>query len=519
MKGKKEIALIIMAALSMCACTKETERSQDLSNEVSQKEASIETSNEGLSEGSNAAATTAISSNKPEQRYTREADDKSGLYTAFLNNEEQVTIELEHKYNDCAGIVDDDFKFDPGESINLKTLTERLSGAFSNDGEEVFLEHHRYIDCGNDGEKELLITFKLQETDPDYYSLVIKERDGKLYLRYGKYGENSYISDDGYIHSSGKYTGSSYYFKYGFLDKDVNYIFYYSGIYYFDWAEQMLMHYPNKDASLWNDSQLISYNLGEDDNAKTYSRFFRDYDKDYKKENDPDSSFVKALKQDGMNLCTEEELEKLLDDRAKEIGWDRNTAILTEKELEAIDENFNVIEKDNIENRVFLKEEFSNEKEINEIEETVSYIKENFEMEAKSITGSYKVVSGKREGDTYTVRVEVTEGDNWAELVFPPRDVTFTKDGDTYKFISNKFDWAKESNIDKSYKVDLDKYSGSVYCYIYEYSDANSPSNLIAPGESFIYVVYNGKCITRITKHPEEITTNEADELVEEYLK
>ena len=492
MKGKRVIALFIMAALFMCACKKDE---------------------------STVASSAASSVAEPEKSYPVEADDKSGLYTAFLNNEEQVTIELEHEYSDYDGSVDDDFKFEPGENLSLNTLTERVSEAFSDHGEDVFLGDHRYIDCGNDGEKELLVTFQHKETDPDFYSFVIKEREGKLYLRFGKFGEGSDIGDDGYVQSAGKYSGSSSYFEEGFLDKDCNYIFYYSGVYNLDLADYMSTFYPDEDASLWNDSQLISYTFGQYDEAKTYFRFFRGYDKDYKKENDPDSYFVKTLKKSGIDLCTEEELEKLLYDRAKEIGWETSVPTeLTQEELDAINEDFNVIKKDNIENRIFLKEEFSTEKEIEDIQETVSYVKEHFETEAKSITGSYKVVSGKKEGDKYTVRVEVTDGDNWAELVFPPRDVTFTKDGDTYKFIANKFDWAEESNIDKSYRVDLKEYSGSLYCYTYEYSDEQSQSNLIEPGESFIYVVYNGECVDRIKDHPEMITSEEADGIIKEYL-
>ena len=210
--------------------------------------------------------------------------------------------------------------------------------------------------------------------------------------------------------------------------------------------------------------------------------------------------------------------QDLSENISQEVVEEKTTsAKLSDAELDAINEDFNDI--NNVNCRVFVSSEFDSEKEIEEIKETVKYIEENFETESKSITGSYEVVSGEKDGDKYTVRVEVTDGDNWSEIVFPPRDVTFTKDGDTYKFISNLFDWAVGSNKDKSYSVDLSKYDGAIDCYVYEYSDDQSPSTLIEQGESFVYVVYNGKLATRISDHPDKITTEEADAIIEESLQ
>ena len=92
---------------------------------------------------------------------------------------------------------------------------------------------------------------------------------------------------------------------------------------------------------------------------------------------------------------------------------------LSKEELASIENDFNEYQPNfYIE---YLNSEFDTESEIKEIEETIEFIKDD-PSEIKSLCGKYKCVSGTKEGDLYKVHVEVVEGDNWSEVVFPPRD-------------------------------------------------------------------------------------------------
>ncbi|SCZ81567.1 hypothetical protein [Pseudobutyrivibrio xylanivorans] len=106
--------------------------------------------------------------------------------------------------------------------------------------------------------------------------------------------------------------------------------------------------------------------------------------------------------------------------------------------------------------------------------------------------GTYKCVSGTKQGNQYNVRIEVTDGDDWSEVVFPSRDVTFIKDGDNIQYISNIFDWAEGCVKEQSFELDLPQYDGKTCIYTYE----NVPD---FEDKAFIYVINNGKKVDRIS--------------------
>ncbi|MBP3201610.1 MAG: hypothetical protein J6M39_08200 [Lachnospiraceae bacterium] len=99
--------------------------------------------------------------------------------------------------------------------------------------------------------------------------------------------------------------------------------------------------------------------------------------------------------------------------------------------------------------------------------------------------GEYKCVSGSRTGNEYTVHVEVVEADNDNEVVFPPRDVTFTKEGDEYTFISNIFDWTSGADENLTLETEFKQFDGKTYIYTYQTVE-DRPN-------SYVYVINNGK--------------------------
>ena len=171
---------------------------------------------------------------------------------------------------------------------------------------------------------------------------------------------------------------------------------------------------------------------------------------------------------------------------------DKETTVeLSKEELASIENDFNEYQPNfYIE---YLSSEFDTESEIKDIEETIEFIKDD-PSEIKSLCGKYKCVSGTKEGDLYKVHVEVVEGDNWSEVVFPSRDVTFKKENDSYKFVSNIFDWASGSNLDAAYEVDMPELKGTTNFYVYDNLED-------FPNESFIYAVNNGKKFDRLLLH------------------
>ncbi len=164
---------------------------------------------------------------------------------------------------------------------------------------------------------------------------------------------------------------------------------------------------------------------------------------------------------------------------------------LSKEELATIEKDFNEYQPNFY--IVYLKSEFDTESEIKDIEETIDFIKET-PSELKRIHGKYKCVSGTKEGDLYKVHLDVIESDNWGDVVFPPRDITFKKNKDGYEFVSNRFDWASESNLDVAYEVDMPELDGTTNFYVYDNVEG-------FPNESFIYPVNDGKNFDRILLH------------------
>ena len=99
--------------------------------------------------------------------------------------------------------------------------------------------------------------------------------------------------------------------------------------------------------------------------------------------------------------------------------------------------------------------------------------------------GEYKCVSGSKNGNEYTVHVEVVEADNDNEVVFPPRDVTFSKEDNEYTFISNVFDWSSGADEDLTLEAEFTQYEGKTYIYTYQ--------NIEDKPYSYVYVINDGK--------------------------
>ena len=235
------------------------------------------------------------------ERYQQAKDDKSGNYTAFLNNEKKAKV-------DC-----DDFVFESEEKkeYDFEELKELASDSTSL-RENPCDSGYRYIDCGCDGEKELLIW--VSKSNSEYgFGFVLKDEGGELYIRYvSESWEKFYegICEDGYVSGFGKAGASLAIYDYGYLDKDARYHVFYTCQYYLALDLGMA---GIEDEDVLNNNQLLVYSFGMYGDAKSEDSMCTD-------EGFVDTWIKKSFIDDGYKFYSKKELKERMLKRADEIG-------------------------------------------------------------------------------------------------------------------------------------------------------------------------------------------------------
>ena len=235
------------------------------------------------------------------ERYQQAKDDKSGNYTAFLNNEKKAKV-------DC-----DDFVFESEEKkeYDFEELKELASDSTSL-RENPCDSGYRYIDCGCDGEKELLIW--VSKSNSEYgFGFVLKDEGGELYIRYvSESWEKFYegICEDGYVSGFGKAGASLATYDYGYLDKDARYHVFYTCQYYLALDLGMA---GIEDEDVLNNNQLLVYSFGMYGDAKSEDSMCTD-------EGFVDTWIKKSFIDDGYKFYSKKELKERMLKRADEIG-------------------------------------------------------------------------------------------------------------------------------------------------------------------------------------------------------
>ena len=107
--------------------------------------------------------------------------------------------------------------------------------------------------------------------------------------------------------------------------------------------------------------------------------------------------------------------------------------------------------------------------------------------------GEYKCTSGTKDENILTVKVEVTDGDNPAELVFPARDIVLKKQDNSYHIISNEYDYETGCTPALSFETEIKPY-GKVNIYTYHQYQ-------LADIYDVILFVQNNDQIDRIIPH------------------
>lgn len=211
--GKLSMMIIIIALLLIGGCNK-SQTQADATPSPSNTEVPVNTS------------TSSVTPSGSNEELAMEA------YEKFLNNEASLSFD---RYMQKGYFINPDNTEEPlfqkGTEYTLSEILKKLTAYYleHSDNKKINYIDYAFIDCGKDGEGELLLRFNGMDIDgaDDNSTLVyvIKYIDGKLYLCY--YYETwarseTSINEYGFITSSGSGGASLHITDYSFIDKNGN---------------------------------------------------------------------------------------------------------------------------------------------------------------------------------------------------------------------------------------------------------------------------------------------------------
>lgn len=300
-----------LAASMLAGCGKDTEIKESASGQskefesVDNSESSSETSSETAAEN---------------------ASIEDNIYEAFMNGDVKVKYQnLPSKGGDAlSDYLEDGKEYDINEIIKCIENDHNTV-----DGDPKYC----YIDCGEDGIKELLV--KLDLGTSSSLSFILKEFDGKLKICYsGEAWERSElsISDTGMISSAGSAGATAHGGDFAFVNADGDYKFFYSSMtegdpynyYAYNEAGDMV---TVKFEGLETEHFMITRYYIEDENGVdhpyyTYDMLDEDYsiittDECFDESNPYMQRFIEA----GIKVYKQNEIDEMLTKKAEEIGY------------------------------------------------------------------------------------------------------------------------------------------------------------------------------------------------------
>lgn len=262
--------------------------------------------------------------------------DNMQIYYDFLYGSEKVRYTGQ---NDLGTNLRLDSYLEVNGTYSVEDLISLLSVDVSEYSSGIVLDtdnpyEYRFIDCGKDGNPELVIDFKFISGDLFGLRCVIKDINGELCFCF----DNDYwsrsdfeIDDNGVITSYGSGGATDHYNGASFLDADCNYFIYYNCHDSFD---------PSYGFSTFKDGEYINIDMSDLDttNIMISSYFFTDWDADRTDYNiltvyDDDYNIMDPSTYEGLDelkdkfaqadieLYTFEQIDQMLMDRAEEIDF------------------------------------------------------------------------------------------------------------------------------------------------------------------------------------------------------
>jgi len=334
MKMKKKILTLVlsmaMTGTILSGCQKETpEESSVFENiDASDKAETSESDQSATTETQPSDNTSDVANETPASTGDLYEDFKTGAAKAkFTKSGDRGS------YLVLSDILED------GQSYSLSEISDKLASygdySFKVNGDATY----RTIDCGNDGEKELLYQqeFTAEEMGGEIFTLfmILKDMGRELKICYDQdmwSRSDVTINDDGTIYGSGSGGAALHVYDFAYVDAAGDYHFYYGSeenitpfgdFYYNENGESKSIslegldtdhliintYYFEPDYEKRND--YISFNMIDDDyNLVTTDEDFTEANEVYKR-----------LTENGIKVYEHLELANLLHDRAVEIGY------------------------------------------------------------------------------------------------------------------------------------------------------------------------------------------------------
>ncbi len=270
-----------------------------------------------------------------------DSEEDLGRYNYFVEGKEKASVDAENSECDDVDVstVFNDDKY------SISDIAEELvSNMKSYERDDDSSTEYRLIDCGDDGNKELVVTeyFIDDYQSGAYIQYIVKDEDGSLVIPYfAESYDGSYtrIFDNGFVEKSGNEKQNVSGYSCGYLDANVKWHFYYKRYYYldteaylsdidFDIAEKM-----KEQSSKLEDLQVESFYFDEEGNgASSMTNYYLASGESDKSIYEPDSEYKKMFDMCGAKTCTDEEIQKKLDVRKKEISLDEKIIEEVKKE-------------------------------------------------------------------------------------------------------------------------------------------------------------------------------------------
>ena len=283
--------------------------------------------------------------------------DSKEMYESFLAGTEPLYFDIANVDGMLIGdtyepVYKEDTPYILDEVINTWLMQANEYGEDYAIGEVKYT----YIDCGQDGEPELAISFEGLNINAGYPEMqqacIIKAIDDKLQLCFSRdYGYRAYltIKDNGTMVYSGS-NGAAYHTNiYEMVDKEGKYEYIY-GVDTSYIPQDLFYEIDDYDESEYDDvlsnSMYGEYTFREYEGpaVESYESYLKDakyvyysVDEYYEETNDmsvyePDSDYAKMFALTGRTFVTPDEIDKIINNRLKELGVTQE--MLDEDEVE-----------------------------------------------------------------------------------------------------------------------------------------------------------------------------------------
>lgn len=291
---KRFVSILFGLVMVLSACSApnftETEDAEELESDVPDEEsyeedtAESEATSEAAETSSVETAAVSATEETTEEAGTEEAADASTLstedsYDAFLNGEADLFVDEEFSRLDCYFEAD----MNAGDSYSYNDFLTFVQNAQSWDSLEDNDDRIQYIDCGSDGQKELVLTLtgdKYGSQDEFISHFIIQYRDGQYYLMsmYQDWSRSeTTLYEDGYICGGGSNGVNDHAWEAGYYDADCIYHVIYTAEYLRDDSLDFIYFYAGKELT---DSVGGYYGLYCDVNLINGNTYYSFYDED-----------------------------------------------------------------------------------------------------------------------------------------------------------------------------------------------------------------------------------------------